>query len=210
VTAAPDQSLPATAGVGGATRNAWPRRLAATAVLVVVGTVAALVLLAEAKPPAITVADPGDGRRLDAAPPAVTLTFNGRLDPAGSHLTVADATGRPVSGGAARVAGETIRAPLERLPAGRYQVAYHVTFGNGTVLTDLYSFTVGGPQPSPGPAEQALATPAVSWTTAPPEAASGGHAHGLLQPRGLALIGAYFALILVGLVVLHRRRQKRS
>jgi methionine-rich copper-binding protein CopC len=208
VTAATDQTPPATAGTGGATRKAWPRRLAAVAVLLLVGTVVSLVLLSEAKPPAITVAEPGDGQRLAAVPPAVTLTFNGRLDPAGSHLTVADAAGRPVSTATARVAGQTISQPLDRLPAGRYQVAYHVTLGNGTVLTDLYSFTVGGPQSGTEPGDLVVATPVVDWTTAPSEAA-GGHAHGLLQPRGLAIIGGYFALILVGLFVLHRRRQKR-
>ncbi|MDG4829903.1 copper resistance protein CopC [Solwaraspora sp. WMMD1047] len=208
MTAAPDQTLPAPAGTGGATRRAWPRRLAAVAVLLLVGTVVSLVLLSEAKPPALTVADPGDGQRLDALPPAVTLTFNGRLDPAGSHLTVADAAGRPVNTATARVAGQTISQPVDRLPPGRYQVAYHVTFGNGTVLTDLYSFTVRGQQPGTGPGDRVVATPVVDWTTAPSEA-SGGHVHGLLQPRGLAMISAYFALILVGLFVLHRRRQKR-
>nr|MDT0656864.1 copper resistance protein CopC [Micromonospora sp. DSM 115978] len=208
MTAAPGTTTPAV-GVRGATRNVWPRRVAAGGVLVLVGTVVALVLLAEAKPAAITAADPGDGQRLDVAPAAVALAFNGRLDPADSHIAVADAAGRPVITGTARVAAETITQPIDPLPAGRYQVAYHVTFGNGTVLTDLYSFTVGGPESAPGAADQALAPPVVTWTTPPPDEAAGGHDHGVLDPGGMVMIGAYFGIILVGLVVLHRRRRRQ-
>lgn len=112
--------------------------------------------------------NPAPGATLAAAPADVSITFSGMLDPAGSSITVVDATGASVSEGATTLSptdAATMRVALRSgLGAGTYTVQWTAQADDGHILNDSFTFTVGATaQPAAAPA-RLPATGALSMT----------------------------------------------
>lgn len=78
-------------------------------------------------------------------PPRVELTFNERLEPAYSIVTVWDASGRQVDARDAALAPDHPRrlvVSLPALPAGAYTVRFRVLSVDGHVVESSFPFTV--------------------------------------------------------------------
>jgi methionine-rich copper-binding protein CopC len=191
----------------------WPRRAAMVAVLLLVLSVVVLAFIENATPARLTSSTPTEGDRLTAAPPTVSLTFNGPLNPDRTHVTVATASGVSVGNGAAETAGRTVTQPVAVAAGGRYLIAYHVTFGDGRDLSGLFAFNVGtGTADDPAASGQG----SVPVPTGPPSGAvsggpdtGAGHSHGDPDPLTLTVIAVDLAVAAVVLWVLHRRRRNR-
>lgn len=99
----------------------------------------------------LELADPPPDAVLATAPDQVTMTFTADVQPELSHIEVFDDSGAEVSsGGYTQPEPKRMRLPLDVLAAGDYTIAYHVTFPDGTDLTDLHRFSVGtGTPPAP-------------------------------------------------------------
>lgn len=142
----------------------------------------------------LVAAEPADGDRLPAAPPAVTLRFSGPLDPAETHLDVIGPDG-PIAVGEAVVRDDTVRQSIELDTAARVLVAYHAVLRDGRQVTGRQEFVVaaGGGEPQ-----------------APdPPAASAGHSHGEAGPlASLAILLIMVAGVTV-LVVAFRTPSRR-
>ncbi len=154
-----------------------PARLAR--LLLVVLTAAGLLLTAA--PPAsahteLRATDPAAGSTLDAAPPAVTLTFSGSL--LGGDVTVTGPDGDSAAAGPVTVDGAVVRVPVALPSAGRYDVDWSATAGDGHRLQGSFAFEfrpgpdapAGTPAPASTPAPTSTPAPAASSTPAPAEA----------------------------------------
>ncbi|MFC0529842.1 copper resistance CopC family protein [Phytohabitans kaempferiae] len=147
-------------------------------------------------------ASPPVGGVLDAPPAVVTLTFSDDVQPELSHIAVFDDSGAEVGdGGYDQPAPRLIRLPVDIGADGAYTVAYHVTFPDGTSVTDVYRFSVGtGRAPAPlDAAEREARTEAVSE-----------HAHQIdtLSAVLLVIDGAVL-LVAVALLWLRPRGRRR-
>ena len=89
---------------------------------------------------------------LSAAPRAVTLTFNERLEPAYARLSVWDAAGVQIDLKDSVLDPDNrkvLGVSLPLLGPGRYTVRYRVLSVDGHVVEASFAFTVTGPIRSP-------------------------------------------------------------
>jgi methionine-rich copper-binding protein CopC len=87
-------------------------------------------------------ADPGAGTTLRAPPQRVALSFNEKLEPVFSGVSVTDASGRNVEAGAAVIAGSSIVVPIRSLMPGSYRVSWHAVSVDTHRTEGAYSFMV--------------------------------------------------------------------
>lgn len=124
-----------------------PGRRPRSALVVVATAVAGLLALTPGSAHAdggLVRADPPAGAALATAPAGVTLTFSADVQPELSHVAVYDDSGAEVGDGAyGQPQPRVVRQPVDIEAGGDYTVAYHVTFPDGTSLTDVYRFSVG-------------------------------------------------------------------
>jgi methionine-rich copper-binding protein CopC len=91
--------------------------------------------------------EPGRRATLRAAPVAIRLWFNERLEPAFSEVAVTGPDGRPVTSERAALAPDNPKLlvlPLPPLGPGEYTVAYKVLSVDGHTVQSGYRFTVKG------------------------------------------------------------------
>ncbi|MBB3082854.1 copper resistance protein CopC [Geodermatophilus sabuli] len=102
-----------------------------------------------AAPPAAAHAElvttaPGEGARLEQAPPEVTLTFSEGVSLGAGYARVLDAAGERVDAGAATVEGDTVVVPLRSgLTDDGYLVTYRVVSADSHPISGAFSFVVG-------------------------------------------------------------------
>lgn len=90
-------------------------------------------------------ATPAAGATLDAAPREITLTFNEKIEEAFSTVTVADAAGKQVALGKAKVDAADpaiVRLEVPALTAGAYTVSWAVAGKDGHRRKGDFKFTV--------------------------------------------------------------------
>jgi copper resistance protein C len=162
--------------------------------------------------------DPADGASLSTAPTAVTLTFDGPVQPGFAEVVVLDAAGTHYyAQGAPQVDGRTVRQQLAPLSNGVFQVSYRVVAADGHPVTGTLSFTVVPVSVSPltpteAPAAVPPATDIPAPTAVPPatEETTAAEA-GLSAPWALLSTGVVLLLVLsTGLIALHLRRARRA
>jgi len=91
-------------------------------------------------------ASPAVGSAVAVSPPAVTLWFTGKIEPAFSHVTVADAQGRRVDLDDARVPPNDqteLQIGLKPLAAGTYTVHWSVVSVDTHPTEGTFTFQVG-------------------------------------------------------------------
>jgi methionine-rich copper-binding protein CopC len=88
-------------------------------------------------------AEPRVGNAVKSSPPAVTLWFTQRLEPAFSNVQVTDASGATVSTGKATVNGTVMRVGVRALPPGTYRVHWKVLSVDTHTTEGNFSFRVG-------------------------------------------------------------------
>jgi methionine-rich copper-binding protein CopC len=175
--------------------RAWAAVATAVLALAVLGGL--LPRVTGPRTPTATVS-PADDSRLRSAPAAVSLTVDGPVDPAGTHLSVTGPDGRPAATLAPSVDGDVVTQRMSIRTPGGYRVAYHVTLRDGRSTFGESTFDVG----------QVGGTDAA----APDPAAAGDHRHDRMTGLDLALLTLDALLVAVVLVVLIRgpRRRTRS
>ena len=105
----------------------------------------ALVLAPAARAHDVLIAtDPEDAATLDAAPSAITLTFNNSPLDVGSAIIVADSAGETVAEGTGTVSGTDVVLELDELAAGDYEVQWRVASSDGHPIEGTFGFTVEG------------------------------------------------------------------
>jgi methionine-rich copper-binding protein CopC len=102
--------------------------------------------------------DPADGSTLDAAPTAVSLTFNENIPAEFSTLTVIGPDGAAYQTGPVTAANGTISTQVLPLgPAGRYQIGYRIVSDDGHPVSGSVAFTMStagtGTGTAPAPAD---------------------------------------------------------
>jgi methionine-rich copper-binding protein CopC len=105
---------------------------------------------------------PAAGAAVAAAPEQVSVTFGETLDPAGSSLTVVDASGATVSDGASQLAAndnKTLRVALRsNLAAGAYTVQWKSrSLEDGDDASGSFKFSVGAANTQQSPSTGAPA-----------------------------------------------------
>ncbi|WP_051653326.1 copper resistance CopC family protein [Kitasatospora cheerisanensis] len=118
---------------------------------------AALVALIPAAPARaharLLASDPVADSAVPAAPTAITLTFDGPVQPGFTTVTVAGTDGTPYGDGAPTATGHQVRQNLGRLPRGRVQVTWRTVAADGAPLQGRFAFTNDDPnapaQPRP-------------------------------------------------------------
>jgi hypothetical protein len=128
--------------------------------------------------------DPADGATLDAAPEAVSFTFNEDLLAQGNAITVTElATDTRLAIGEVVVDGDSVSAAWpEASPAGEYRAAYRVVSADGHPIDGTITFTVAtaageasaspaGASGSAAPSDGTSATPPASGLADPGPAA---------------------------------------
>jgi copper transport protein len=106
---------------------------------------------------------PVPSRTINAAPPAVRLTYSEPIEPRFAIVSVTDAAGRQLtSGPPQRAPGspQTLVTPLRHTPQGWYLVFWRVISADGHPVRGAFTFAVG---PSPGPPPQ-FSVPSLSET----------------------------------------------
>ena len=86
--------------------------------------------------------DPRVGNTVRSSPPAVTLWFTQKLEPAFSSAQVTNASGAVVSTGAS-VSGTVMRVGVRSLPPGTYRVHWKVLSVDTHTTEGSFSFRVG-------------------------------------------------------------------
>lgn len=89
--------------------------------------------------------NPEAGATLQAAPKEIALTFNEKVEEAFSSITVADAAGKPVVSGKAKVDADNpaiLRLEVPALSAGTYTVTWAVAGHDGHRRKGDFKFTV--------------------------------------------------------------------
>jgi len=167
-------------------RRAW---------LVAAVTAAALALPASAwAHAALLHTVPTPSGTVNAAPPAVRLTYSEPIEPRFAIVSVTDATGKQVTSGApasAPVAPQTLVTPLKRVPEGWYLVFWRVISADGHPVRGAFTFAVG---PNPGPPPQ-FRVPSLSETATTTQLLIGRWAMflSLLSALGLFVLRALIA-----------------
>lgn len=161
--------------------------------------------------------DPKDGATLDAHPASISLTFSAAPLDTGIEVVLAGPDGVTAQGQDIQVDDKVVTAQLaDDLPAGRYDVAWHVVSSDGHPIDGEFSYEVeAAAEPTASPSGEATEEPELSTQeaeptdaaqpTTPSELAGAGNGAGT---SGLALTGGIVASVLVvlGLVVIMRRK----
>ncbi|GAB4086915.1 hypothetical protein GCM10028784_35450 [Myceligenerans cantabricum] len=167
--------------------------------------------------------DPVDGDVLDAPPEAITLTFSGEPLETGAEIVLTGDDGADLALQDLAADGAVLTGSVPAtLPAGDYDVAWHIVSGDGHPLEGAFTFSVDGPEEADGeaveppePIEEELAEPEVEESAdAPPadadavaggdDAASDTPGEFPAVPTGLAVVGA-IAVVIMMLVVMRRK-----
>lgn len=141
------------------------RRPAVLAVVVAAALAAPAAAWAHA---ALIRTDPVASRTINAAPPAVRLTYTEPIEPRFAIVSVTDAAGRQLTSGPPQGAPgspQTLVAPLRHTPQGWYLVFWRVISADGHPVRGAFTFAVG---PSPGPPPQ-FRVPSLSETAHTPQ-----------------------------------------
>jgi copper transport protein len=112
---------------------------------------------------ALLKTEPVASRTINAAPPAVRLTYSEPIEPRFAIVSVTDAAGRQVTSGhpaSAQGAPQTLVTPLRHVPEGWYLVFWRVISADGHPVRGAFTFAVG---PNPGPPPQ-FRVPSLSET----------------------------------------------
>jgi methionine-rich copper-binding protein CopC len=162
--------------------------------------------------------DPKDGATLDEQPTSISLTFSAAPLDTGIEIALVGPDGTTARGYDIQVADEVVTAQLAPdLPAGKYDVAWHVVSSDGHPIDGELTYVVEGeptaepsdePEMSTQEAEPTDAAPTddgAQEPTTPTELAGAGDGAG---PSGLAVAGGILAAVLVvlGVVVMMRRK----
>ncbi len=161
---------------------------------------------------------PADGDVLDAAPAAVTLTFNEELLEAAVRVSITDENGAVVAKDIATSTGSDVTVPWpEDLEAGTYTVSYRVVSGDGHPVSGDITFTFGAPATVEESEPSATVTPiaesaepVVTETDAPAEPVvieSPAASESSDSPATAVIVGLVIAgALIAALVVWNRRR----
>jgi methionine-rich copper-binding protein CopC len=129
------------------TAGTWPCALLSRRTFLIGAPI--VLAAARAKPAAahavLLSSSPARRATLHRPPPRVELTFNERLEPAYSTLSVWDAAGTQVDRRDLAVTGEDGRrlsVSLPPLPAGRYTVKFRVLSVDGHIVEASFPFTI--------------------------------------------------------------------
>jgi methionine-rich copper-binding protein CopC len=161
--------------------------------------------------------DPKDGATLDEHPASISLTFSSAPLDTGIEVVLAGPDGVTTQGQDIQVDDKVVTAQLaDDLPAGRYDVAWHVVSSDGHPIDGEFSYEVeAAAEPTASPSGEATEEPELSkqeaeptdaaQPTTPSELAGAGNGAGT---SGLAVTGGIVASVLVvlGLVVIMRRK----
>jgi copper resistance protein C len=112
------------------------------ACVVVAATIAAPLAMAHAK---LAASNPAPGAVLDAGPGEIVLTFNEKIEPAFSTVTLTHADGKAVDTDKARVDVANpamLRVQARTLATGTYTVKWAVAGQDGHRRTGTFSFSV--------------------------------------------------------------------
>ena len=102
----------------------------------------------------LTDSSPAAGQNLDAAPAAVSITFDDELDPDLSNFTVTDADGTQVGSGEVDLTvadRNLLNGSVQITDPGIYTVRYTVAGVDGHVLHGTFSFGYQALETIPGP-----------------------------------------------------------
>jgi methionine-rich copper-binding protein CopC len=160
--------------------------------------------------------DPADGASLRSAPTAVTLTFDGPIQPDFAEVVVLDAAGMRYAQGEPQINDATVSQQLAPLSTGVFQVSYRVVAADGHPVTGTLSFSVDSVSASPQtPSEAATAMPPTTAVPSPtavpgaPETASS--EAGVSVPWALVSTGMVLLLALsTGLLALRLRSARQA
>ncbi|MEU4360799.1 copper resistance CopC family protein [Promicromonospora sp. NPDC023987] len=170
--------------------------------------------------------DPKDGATLDEPPASITLTFSSAPLDTGIEIVLAGPDGTTARGEDIQVDDEVVTAQLaDDLPAGAYDVAWHVVSSDGHPIDGEFSYVVEGSaessdEPTDGSTAAATEEPEMSTQEAAPvdEPTDGAEESGPVSElagdgdgagvSGLAVTGGILAAVLVvlGVVVMMRRK----
>ena len=174
-----------------------PRALART---LVITTLAAIGLALGAGPAfahtRLESSDPADGATLDAAPTAISLTFNEAIPAEFAQITILGPDGTNYPAGQVTANDTTVATTLAALgPAGRYEVGYRVVSDDGHPITGSLSFTLSAaavPTTAAAPTATSPTQPATATapTPAPPAAAASDDDGGGSAPVWPWVVGA--------------------
>lgn len=204
------------------------RRLARViAVFAGVLTFAALLLVAgpASAHDQLLSSDPKDGATLDKPPASITLTFSSVPLDTGIEIVLAGPDGTTARGENIQVDDEVVTAELaDDLPAGAYDVAWHVVSSDGHPIDGEFSYVVEAAaepvdEPTDGSTGDSTEEPEMSTQEAAPvEEPTGAEESGPVSElagdgdgagaSGLAVTGGILAAVLVvlGVVVMMRRK----
>ncbi|WP_051432773.1 copper resistance CopC family protein [Promicromonospora kroppenstedtii] len=163
--------------------------------------------------------DPKDGATLDEQPTSIGLTFSAAPLDTGIEVALVGPDGTTAKGYDIQVDDKVVTAQLpEDLPAGKYDVAWHVVSSDGHPIDGEFTYVVEGElEPTEEPTTGASDEPETSTQEAAPveepadeastptELAGAGDGS---SPSGLAVAGGIVAAVLVvlGVVVMMRRK----
>lgn len=162
--------------------------------------------------------DPKDGATLDEHPASISLTFSAAPLDTGIEVVLVGPDGVTAQGEDIQVDDKVVTARLaDDLPAGRYDVAWHVVSSDGHPIDGELSYEVeAAAEPTASPSDEATeeaeptetaapASEAAAEPTEPSELAGGATGAGT---SGLAVTGGIVAAVLVvlGVVVMMRRK----
>ena len=89
--------------------------------------------------------NPEAGSTVAAAPKEITLTFNEKVEPAFSNITLADGAGQAIAAGKAKVDAANpamLHLEIPALPAGAYSVNWAAAGHDGHRRKGSFKFTV--------------------------------------------------------------------
>ncbi|WP_020015630.1 copper resistance CopC family protein [Promicromonospora sukumoe] len=163
--------------------------------------------------------DPKDGAKLDEQPTSIGLTFSSAPLDTGIEVVLVGPDGTTTKGEDIQVDDKVVTAQLpEDLPAGEYDVAWHVVSSDGHPIDGEFTYVVEGePEPTEEPTAEPSDEPEMSTQEAAPvqepadEASTPAELAGAgdgSSPSGLAVAGGILAAVLVvlGVVVMMRRK----
>ncbi|MFD8594439.1 copper resistance protein CopC [Kitasatospora sp. NPDC059646] len=147
----------------------------------------------------LLASDPVADSAVPAAPEAVTLTFDGPVQPGLTTVAVVGTDGKAYADGTPTVAGHQVRQKLGRLPQGRIQVTWRTVAADGAPLQGRFAFTHTDPGAPTQPPARPEAPPAA------PRATTAGEAGGPGAWVWWTAAGALSAVAATAVTVLARR-----
>ncbi|MDR7383116.1 methionine-rich copper-binding protein CopC [Promicromonospora iranensis] len=169
--------------------------------------------------------DPKDGATLDEHPTSISLTFSAAPLDTGIEIALVGPDGATAQGQDIQVDDKVVTAQIaDDLPAGSYDVAWHVVSSDGHPIDGEFSYVVeGAAEPTATPSAESTEEPEMSTQEAEPAEAGTSAPDGVEQPTapsqlagagdgagvsGLAVTGGIVAAVLVvlGVVVMMRRK----